>query len=88
MKILVEQIIASAVSSDEEVFDFARARIKSTRALSYSSDMYIYKRSIDARHKEAITLVYTVCAEVEAIRGKENIDLSKYGIKFFNEETV
>ena len=88
MKILVEQIIASAVSSDEEVFDLARARIKRTRALSYSSAMYIYKRSIDARHKEAIKLVYTVCAEVEAIRGKENIDLSKYGIKFFNEETV
>ena len=88
MKILIEQIIATAVSSDEEVFDLARARIKKTRALSYSKDMYVYKRSVDARHKEAIKLVYTVCAEVDAIKGKENTDLSKYGIKCFNEEMV
>ena len=56
MKILIEQIIASAVASDEEVFDVARARIKKTRALSSSKDMYVYKRSVDARHKEAIKL--------------------------------
>ena len=88
MKILIEQIIASAVSSDEEVFDLARARIKKTRAFSYSNDMYIYKRSVDARHKESIKLVYTVCADVETIKGKECTNLSKFGIKCFNEEAV
>ena len=88
MKILIEQIIASAISSDEEVFDMARARIKKTRAFSYSNQMYIYKRSVDARHRDAIKLVYTVCAEVTALRGKENIDLAKYGIKQFSEEQI
>ena len=81
MKILIEQIIASAVASDEEVFDVARARIKKTRALSSFGDMYIYKRSVDARHKDSIKLVYSVCAEVESVRGKENADLTKFGIK-------
>ena len=88
MKILIEQIVVSAASSNEEMFDIARARIKKTRALSYSGEMYIYKHSVDARHKESIRIVVSVCAEVEAIRGKENIDLSKFGIKLFNEEKV
>ena len=88
MKILIEQIIASAIATDEDVFDITRARIKKTRALSSFGDMYIYKRSVDARHKDSIKLVYTVCAEVEAIRGKENCDLTKFGIKRFCEEAV
>ena len=85
---MIEQIVVSAASSNEEMFDIARARIKKTRALSYSGEMYIYKHSVDARHKESIRIVVSVCAEVEAIRGKENIDLSKFGIKLFNEEKV
>ena len=88
MKILIEQVIATVDSSDEEVFDLAKARIKKARAFSNSFNMYIYKRSVDARHKDAIKLVYTVCAEVESIKGKENIELSKFGIKRFNEESV
>jgi len=88
MKILIEQIIASAVSSDDEVFDIARARIKKTRALSSFGNMYIYKRSIDARHKDNIKLVYTVCAEVEYLPGKKDIELTKFGIKSFCQEAV
>ena len=88
MKILIEQIMTPAIASDEEVFDIARARIKKTRALSSSADMYVYKRSVDARHKDSIKLVYTVCAQVDAIRGKENVDLTKFGIKRFSEEVV
>lgn len=88
MKILIEQIIAPAISSDEELFDIARARIKKTRALNCFGEMYIYKRSIDARHKECIKQVCTVCADVEYASSQEPIDLSKYGIKIFSEEIV
>lgn len=88
MKILIEQIIASAVSSDEEAFNIARARIRKTRALSSSGEMYIYKRSIDARHKDNIKIVYTVCAEVEYLPEKEKTDLQNFGIKKLCEESV
>lgn len=88
MKILIEQIVASANSSDGEMFDIARARIKKTRALSYSGKMYIYKCSVDARHRDNIKLVVSVCAEVEYIKSKELVDLTQFGIKVFNEKTV
>ncbi len=86
MKILVEQIIVPSTALDEEIFDIARARIKKTRALSISGKMYVYKRSIDARHKPSIKFVCSICAEVEN-KGKK-IDLNKFGIKIFNEEKV
>ena len=86
MKILVEQIIVPSAALDEEIFDIARARIKKTRALSISGEMYIYKRSIDARHKPNIKFVCSVCAIVD-VTNKE-FDLSKFGIKIFNEEKV
>ena len=88
MKILVEQIITSVSSCDDDIFEIARARIKKTRALSVSKNMHIYKRSIDARHKESIKYVSTVCAEAEFLKGKSNTELSKYGIKIFSEENV
>ena len=88
MKILIEQIITPFTASDEDMLDIARARIKKTRALSFSGEMYIYKRSIDARHRDAIKFVSTVCAEVEYKRGAETVDLSKYGFKVLNEEDI
>ena len=74
MKVLLEQIITPLTASDEEMFDIARARIKKTRALVLSGEMYIYKRSVDARHKESIKLVTTVCAEVELTKGRTASD--------------
>lgn len=88
MKILVEQIITPFTSNDSEMFDIARARIKKTRAFSISGEMYVYKRSVDARHKDAIKLVSTVCANVEVIKGKGIPDLSKLGMKAFKEEVI
>lgn len=86
MKILVEQIIVPSAALDEEIFEIARARIMKTRALAISGEMYIYKRSIDARHKPNIKLVCSVCAWVSVT--KKNIDLSKFGLKVFSEEKV
>ena len=66
MKIIVEQIKASNKLSNNEVFDIARARLKRTRAFSNFNRFSIYKRSIDARNKADIKLVYSVCVEAEA----------------------
>lgn len=88
MKVLLEQIITPITATDEDMFDIARARIKKTRALDLSGDMYVYKRSVDARHKDNIKLVNTVCAEVKALNGKKSFDFSKFGIKVLKNEQI
>lgn len=88
MKILIEQIKTSLNATDEDIFDIARARIYKTRALSHIIDMYIYKRSIDARHNDNIKFVATVCAELEDKRNVSTELLSKHGIKLLPEETI
>ncbi|MBO5313323.1 MAG: hypothetical protein J6B29_05090 [Clostridia bacterium] len=85
MKLIVEQIVTPSTSTDEDIFDIARARIKKTRALSISGNLYIYKRSIDARHNDSIKLVSSVCAEVERIG---DVDLAKHGFKELADDNV
>lgn len=81
MKVIVEQIKAPINASEKEIFDIAKARLKKTRAFSNFGDAYIHKRSIDARNKENIKLVFSVCVDVMSVKGIEKIDLSRYGIK-------
>lgn len=88
MKVLLEQITLPITSTDEEMFDIAKARIKKTRAFVISGDMYVYKRSVDARHKDNIKLVTTVCAEVEAVKHRTAEELSKLGIKVLSNEPI
>lgn len=85
MKILVEQIITPVKSTDKEIFDIARARIIKSRALSISGEMYVYKRSIDARHKENIKFVTSVCVDVEA---KKEFDLAKLNFKKLPDDSI
>ena len=87
MKIIVEQIQAGTNTSEREIFDIARVRIKNMRAFSVNGEMHIYKRSIDARHKGSIKGVYSVCAEVEckaSLPGET--ELKKYGARYFCEQ--
>ena len=88
MRIIIEQIKASNKVSNNEIFDMARARLKKTRAFSNFGRFFIYKRSIDARNKSDIKLVYSVLAEVEP---KKNMDvslLSKHQIKIFADNDI
>lgn len=81
MRVIVEQIKVSTATTDNELFDIAKARLKKTRAFSNFKDFYIYKRSIDARKKENIKLVYSVACDAE-ISSKINEELLKsQGIK-------
>ena len=89
MRILVEQIKASLDAADSDVFEIAKARILSTRAFSRVEKMYIHKRSIDARKRDDIKVVCTVCAEVESKRNKGSLEyLEKKGIKVYSEEEL
>lgn len=88
MKIIIEQIKTNVDVTDNEIFEIAKARLSKTRAFVFSGKMYVYKRSIDARHKDDIKFVTSVCAEVDA---KKNIDedlLLKLGIKFLANDNI
>ena len=88
MKIIIEQIKTSIYAEDNEIFEIAKARIEKTRAFAILGTMYIYKRSIDARHNDNIKFVTSVCAEVQAKKTVNKDFLEKQGIKALNEEVV
>ncbi|MBQ7353047.1 MAG: hypothetical protein IJW54_03470 [Clostridia bacterium] len=88
MKIIVEQIKASNNLSNKEIFDIARARLKRTRAFSNFDNFFIYKRSIDARNKDEIKLVYSVCLEAEAIKNINDEFLRKNQLKIVNDDKI
>ncbi len=86
MKILVEQIKTSLNSADEDIYNLARVRIQKTRAFSLIGEMYIHKRSIDARQRDDIKFVSTVCAEVEfGSKGVDEEFLKRHSIKLLKE---
>lgn len=85
MKIIIEQIKAGISATEQEIFEFARVRINEMRTLSAFGDMYIHKRSIDARHKNDIKTVYSVCAEVQGVLPDDET-LKKHGIRRYSEE--
>lgn len=89
MRIIIEQIKTSVDVTDNEIFEIAKARIIKTRAFMLLSKMYIYKRSIDARHNDAIKFVSSVCAEVEPRKKLPSADeLAKYNIKYLVSDEI
>ena len=89
MRIIVEQIKTSVYVTDNEIFEIAKARIKKSRAFMILGEMYIYKRSIDARHNDAIKFVSSVCADVEIKKNApSDSELHKYGIKYLASDKI
>lgn len=88
MKIIIEQIKASINTSKNELFDMAKARLKKTRAFSHFGGFYIYKESIDARNKENIKRVYSVCVEVEPCRKLDIQALAKFQMKIMPDHKL
>lgn len=88
MKIIIEQIKTNIDVTDNEIFEIAKARILKTRAFKISGDLYIYKRSIDARKNDEIKFVSSVCVDVEAKRCIDDTMLSKYGIKYLADDSI
>ena len=85
MRVIVEQIKAQIASSQEEIFEMAKARLKKARAFSNFKSFYIYKKSIDARKKSDIKLVYSVAAEADVTSKISEEKLAAYGIKLSPE---
>ncbi len=88
MRILIEQIKTGIDAVDDDIFEIAKTRILKSRVFSNVSNMYIYKRSIDARHNDNIKFVSTVCADVEYARQPSQQLLEKNGMKLLPDENI
>ena len=88
MKVIVEQIKASINTQENELFDFAKARLKKTRAFSNFNSFYVYKQSIDARNKEDIKLVYSICVEADSCKKLDKDELAKHQVKILEEQNI
>lgn len=88
MRVIVEQIKASINTTDNELFEMVKARLKKSRAFSNFRGFYVYKRSIDARKKNDIKLVYSVSVEVDAIKYIDEETLKALQIKLISETEI
>ncbi len=89
MRLLIEQIKVGLEATDTDIFNIAKVRLNNTRTFSHPHRLFIYKRSVDARKKDDIKIVCTVCVEAEP--KKDIIDkqyLLTKGIKPLCEDTV
>ncbi len=87
-KIIVSNIKKPFTVCDEEFLSEAKTRVRRARMNSRDFSFRLYKRSIDARHKDNIMSVCSVLAETEA-----NIELPldrfpKYGITVAANDSV
>lgn len=84
---ILKEIKLPLDKSGEAAIAFAKKKLKSLNLLSGDTDFFIYRRSVDARKKDAIKLVYAV-----AIRGSwtasEERKLSQNGLMLLSERKV
>lgn len=74
MAIIINNIRAKVGDNEHEVIDEALKRIKASR--SSLANAYILKSSVDARHRNNLCLVYSVCVE---LKGGEAEIVAKLG---------
>ena len=65
-------------ASVEEAFSVAIEKSKRLGVYNKCSKPYVYKRSVDARNKDAIVFVYSIAFHIEAFSINEKL-LSKHG---------
>lgn len=65
-------------ASVQEAFSVAKKKLRALGLNCKGSEMYVYKRSIDARNKKSIFFVYSIAVKC-ATNTLNSSDLSKYG---------
>ena len=69
MKVLVRNIRLPFERDEREAFEKAAKRLKPLCGPCNAEDAFIYKKSLDARKKDAIAFVYTVVLSVDGSYG-------------------
>ncbi len=86
VNIIVENIKLPITSTDGDAIKEAERRISALKSFGNSDSFGIYKRSVDARKKNNITLVYSVTARVGVPKKFDSRALFKCGIKLCTDE--
>lgn len=87
-KLLIENIRLPISAGEDEAVSRAKRMIRSAGCFGQAYRIGINKRSVDARHKDRITAVYSVYAECETRTDKLPDSLGKYGIKPIESEQL
>ncbi|MBE6671208.1 MAG: hypothetical protein E7593_03290 [Ruminococcaceae bacterium] len=73
MQIVLRDIRLSADASDKDACAVAKKQLNMHFSADSFSDIYVYRKSIDARHVNNITSVFSVCAYVDCETANEDI---------------
>lgn len=87
-RLIVENIRLRVASDQQEAIVRAEKLIKNAGCFGRIITIGINRRSVDARHKDRITSVYSVYAECEARNAPAGKKLSKYGIKLIENKPI
>ena len=85
IKVLVKDICVSVATEADEVLELAAKKLNKCLVSLRPVSLSVFKRSVDARKKDSIKLVYTVCAECEVSSAPDEEILSRCGISILKE---
>ncbi len=88
LKLLLNNITASLDAGEGDVFKTAKNKIKNSSLKLCPLSCSIYKKSVDARKKDNIKLVYSVCVECEAAEDFNKEALSNTQFSVIEENTL
>ncbi len=88
IKILVNNIIASLDAGEDDIFLAAKKKITKASLKLAPLSFTVYKKSIDARKKSDIKLVYSVVAECECAQSFELTDLTEHSFSRLDEDPL
>ncbi|MBQ7669455.1 MAG: hypothetical protein IJS45_01895 [Clostridia bacterium] len=88
LSIIVENIKLPSDSTDEDAIDRGISRLNASGLFGKVIDAGLYKRSVDARHKNDIKFVCSVLAVVETNRRPSDDKLAKFGFKVKSDDGV
>ena len=73
MRIVLRDIRLSAESSDCDAISLAKKQLNSTFGSGNYADVSVYRKSVDARHKNNINVVYSVSAQIFSNKVSEDV---------------
>lgn len=88
VNILVKDIYASPYIGEDDIFKIAIKKIKDSRLPVSSNSCRIYKKSIDARKKDNIKLVYSVCVQCEVSEDFDTESLRAFSFSLLKSEEL
>lgn len=88
VSVLVENIKLPIAEDSREAVATAKKKLRMAGCFGEIRSIGIHKRSIDARHKDRITAVFSIFAEVGLMREASADTLARFGIKIISKDKL